>query len=169
MKVVNNNSVVNAGRILAELPLKETLEKSLVAKAKVRVAGYYVSIDRLKTFALHGCTCVRCKKEGTKIVVTRDPGGGIHADLYTLSAKGNLILMNRDHIKPRSKGGENSVWNYQPMCQPCNTKKGAAETAEDIKLIKFRKKWAKWYNFLRPFTKNHPLTFSIAKMIAVIT
>ena len=170
MKIVNQSRELNGGIILKELPLKETLEKAIrPGPERMKVCGRKVSIDRLRTFAVHGCTCVRCGREGTRIMVTKDNGGGVHADLYTLSSKGNLILMNRDHIKPKSKGGENSIWNYQPMCQPCNTKKGAEDTEGDKKLLKFRKKWAKWYNLIRPFTRNHPMTYSVTKMIAVIT
>ena len=165
-RVVNNLS----SKILFELPLKETLEKALRPNPeKVVVKGQKVGIDRLRTFAVHGCKCVRCGREGKRIIVTQDNGGGIHADLYTLSSKKNLILMNRDHILPKSKGGENSIWNYQPMCQPCNTKKGAQETAGDKKLLKFRKRWSKWFNLIRPFTRGHPLTYAVTKMIAVIT
>lgn len=30
------------------------------------------------------------------------------------------MLFTKDHIHPRSKGGANSLKNYQPMCSPCN-------------------------------------------------
>lgn len=33
--------------------------------------------------------------------------------------------LTRDHIRPLSKGGDNGIENIQPLCRPCNAKKGA--------------------------------------------
>ena len=35
-----------------------------------------------------------------------------------------LPLMTLDHLKPRSKGGSNSVDNLRPCCNSCNVNKG---------------------------------------------
>lgn len=35
-----------------------------------------------------------------------------------------LPLMTLDHIKPRSKGGNNSIENLRPCCNSCNVNKG---------------------------------------------
>jgi 5-methylcytosine-specific restriction endonuclease McrA len=45
-----------------------------------------------------------------------------HFNLYG-KKDDKLILFTRDHILPKSKGGEDSQKNYQTMCEVCNMKK----------------------------------------------
>jgi hypothetical protein len=126
-------------KILAELPVKEALRVSLATATNARFVkanGRKFSVSNLRVFAVHGCECVRCGRKGNRIVAWVDNGGGMHVDLFS----GN-IMMNRDHIIPKSKKGPNSDWNYQPMCIKCNSKKGNNESAEDRELAKFRAHW----------------------------
>ncbi len=39
-------------------------------------------------------------------------------------AKDGMVLMTKDHIIPRSKGGPTTLENLQTMCSICNGKKG---------------------------------------------
>ena len=80
----------------------------------------YAKHHRLQVFAKKGTACVRCGVEGVYLLTSVDSGSGYHVDLYTA----NFVLMTIDHILPRSKGGESSLVNYQPMCQHCNSRKG---------------------------------------------
>lgn len=125
--------------ILAELPVKASLRKSLMCYDVRKVNGY--SVVNLKTFAVHGCKCVRCGRVGNRLIAWKDKGGGTHVDLFSETPKGDLILMNRDHIIPKSKKGPNTDWNYQTMCIRCNCKKGNQETSGDVELAKFRNHW----------------------------
>ena len=77
---------------------------------------------RLQVFAKKGTVCVRCNVEGIHLLASIDPGNGYHVDLYTA----DFVLMTIDHILPKSRGGESSLANYQPMCQHCNGRKGNA-------------------------------------------
>lgn len=81
--------------------------------------------------------CVRCQTTGTFFAKERSVrfnkatgefeqcGGTWHLNLYGTRPYGaGYILMTKDHILPRSKGGSNADDNYQTMCTTCNARKG---------------------------------------------
>lgn len=88
----------------------------------------YSGHSRLGVFAELGRKCVACPREGNVLLVSRDRGGGVHIDLYA-----DHVLMTVDHIIPRSVAKRwnwstasiESIRNKQPMCQPCDGKKGS--------------------------------------------
>ena len=90
---------------------------------RMDMAERSVSIRRMQCFAVKGTTCVTCGRKGNILMLDKWPDGSIHLDLFSLT-DGERVLMNIDHIIPRSKGGANRLDNYQPMCEPCNTEKG---------------------------------------------
>jgi 5-methylcytosine-specific restriction endonuclease McrA len=49
-----------------------------------------------------------------------------HLNLFAHGDSGNLILMTKDHIIPKSLGGTNQIENLQTMCTNCNCKKGSS-------------------------------------------
>ena len=130
------------------------MDHVLKSKSGLPVKGQKetVRIQRLKQFAIHGCKCHFCGIEGNTVLVTRDSGGGIHADVYHIDpVTGEKIVMTRDHIRPVSKKGDNSVWNMRPACGPCNWKRGNEVTKADLDQWNFNQRWAR--NFNRMF---HP-------------
>ena len=70
--------------------------------------------------------CIKCGLEGT--IMNLDmfgPGSdkeGYYFHLYAVF-EGELRLMTKDHIVPKSKGGTNHLGNLQTMCDECNNKK----------------------------------------------
>jgi 5-methylcytosine-specific restriction endonuclease McrA len=57
-----------------------------------------------------------------------------HLNMFSISKSGaSLILMTRDHIIPRSKGGLDKIENLQTMCQFCNRDKGSLSFSEFLK------------------------------------
>ncbi len=80
----------------------------------------YKKHRRLRVFHYKGLKCVSCPRIGKYLIKTKDSFGAIHIDLYTKDFK----LMTIDHIKPKSKGGSDSINNLDTMCSECNTKKG---------------------------------------------
>ena len=76
---------------------------------------------RYKTFYQKGCKCVVCGKEGTHFRLCGDEASQRrHFNLYAEDG----TLMTKDHIVPKSRGGQNLVSNMQTMCTTCNAAKG---------------------------------------------
>lgn len=85
--------------------------------------GANLRSQRLELFFKKGFKCVHCGIEGAYFSAEKALHGNDrnpHLNLY--SAEG--ILITKDHIVAKSKGGKNRLSNYQTMCAPCNLKKG---------------------------------------------
>lgn len=68
----------------------------------------------IRLFKKKGITCINCGEKGyffKKI-----------GKSYILFTENN-IMMTKDHIFPKSKGGSNNLQNLQPMCSKCNSEK----------------------------------------------
>ena len=113
--------------------LDEVLSKTIFENKKrgrflkVRFDDEWINMasDRYKCFATYGTTCVECGIEGQYFIMERQGHfGQYHFNLYALDESGNEILMTKDHIVPKSRGGRDELENYQPMCSRCNHKKG---------------------------------------------
>jgi hypothetical protein len=73
--------------------------------------------------------CVKCGKEGNVVSVMKTFQKDcnqyrFHLNLYHIGKNEKPLLMTKDHIVPKSKGGPNKMSNYQTMCTKCNQKKG---------------------------------------------
>jgi hypothetical protein len=107
----------------------------------------WLTSDRYLMFKEQGLVCVSCKIEGiyfgleraAKRLAIQIPGEGRHRyemvtdgsrshewhfNLYAMREDGVEIMMTKDHIIPRARGGVDKMWNYQVMCQKCNGRKG---------------------------------------------
>lgn len=87
--------------------------------------------DRYYTF-LKGVVCAHCGIEGQFFAKERSlnkrgipTSPTFHFNLYAIESDGNEVLMTKDHIIPRSRGGKDNVENYQCMCTVCNREKGS--------------------------------------------
>jgi 5-methylcytosine-specific restriction endonuclease McrA len=83
--------------------------------------------DRYKTFKVKGIDCVICGAKGKYFAKERDKYNkaslAYHLNLYAVNSKGEEVLMTKDHIIARDKGGPDHIDNYQPMCTVCNAEK----------------------------------------------
>ncbi len=70
--------------------------------------------------------CVACGIVGDLMLLEQHPHDkNPHFNLYAIDGN-KLILMTKDHIQPKSCGGEDIHSNYQTMCIVCNNLKGSA-------------------------------------------
>lgn len=85
--------------------------------------------DRYQNFQQHGTICANCGLEGTYFRKQRTPGPRnreycrYHFNLYGQDSQGQAVMLTKDHIIPKAKGGADALYNYQPLCVTCNGQK----------------------------------------------
>jgi 5-methylcytosine-specific restriction endonuclease McrA len=93
------------------------------------------SSNRLELFRQNP-KCVKCHRVGQLwLLESHRPNERPHLNLYYAGPEevgewkklcdNGLILMTKDHIIPKSKGGPTNLDNLQTMCSICNGKKGS--------------------------------------------
>jgi 5-methylcytosine-specific restriction endonuclease McrA len=88
--------------------------------------GYKMCIrnNRIANFRINGVACVNCGTKGAFFALEKQGHDtSPHLNLYGFKKNGKDLLMTRDHIKPKAKGGTNKIYNMQPMCLICNSEK----------------------------------------------
>ena len=90
----------------------------------------FVKNSMLSLILLYGTKCVECEESALYFIC--EDNQNIASTQSTLrlmfehtDIDGSYAYMTRDHIIPKKHGGPNTMDNYQPMCNICNTKKGA--------------------------------------------
>lgn len=69
--------------------------------------------------------CVSCGIEGCVMRLEKHHNDKMpHFNLYAKNESGDLVLMTKDHVVPKNRGGDNHHSNYQTMCSVCNSLKG---------------------------------------------
>ena len=127
-------------RHLAEFPIDEILALRQPWEDRTKQVFYAADGRRLKVrmnsiryhlFA-RSRTCACCGIEGTVLLldVHRHYYSRTHFNLYAVRGD-KLILMTRDHITPRSKGGTDTLDNLQTLCTTCNNAKGSLDVTPD--------------------------------------
>lgn len=72
--------------------------------------------QRVRLF-LENPNCAFCDRKGAYFLLESHlPDQNPHLNLYS----DDHVLMTKDHIMPKSKGGKNHMRNYQTLCYECN-------------------------------------------------
>lgn len=84
----------------------------------------YTTSLRYKTFIEKGYKCVCCGRTGAYYALEKAQGGKLNRAHFNLYSEDD-VLMTKDHILPKSKGGADCIENMQTMCTVCNRAKGS--------------------------------------------
>lgn len=131
-----------------EVPLEEGFEISKLDKNSRLVAGREVSTAAgIRLFeSLRGTSikCWQCGCVADRWISCRGqndhsrPTLNLFAMFTPRKTRKNknptprLVMMTRDHIIPKSKGGVDDIANLRPGCEHCNVERGNNMTADDL-------------------------------------
>lgn len=132
-----------------EISLEEGFAVAALSKNSRVVAGREVSLaSGIGLFqSISGpITCWKCKCTADRWISTlgqndkkSKPVLNLYATYTKKTKKGQLIsklvLMTRDHIIPKSRGGKDCVANLRPGCELCNGQRGSSMSKKDVKFM----------------------------------
>jgi len=81
-----------------------------------------------------GCHCMKCGEVPTFFGLGKDFNGYFHLDLYSYKDK-TPYMYTIDHVHPKSKGGTNTIENYQLLCKICNEDKSDTVEGEEVEHV----------------------------------
>lgn len=93
-------------------------------------------IELFKSLRGQPIKCYKCGCTADRWIADKhsnDRQGPPVLNLYATAKKGELVLMTRDHIIPKSVGGVDRIENLRPACAVCNEGRGNKLSKADLK------------------------------------
>lgn len=114
--------------------IMKELEES--KKEVVNINGIDINMTSLRYQNMYknGPVCKKCGIVGTFLWIEKLDRSHTkwHMNLYGNRENGTEVMLTKDHIIPKSKGGEDHIDNLQTLCFKCNVKKGSKLDKEVI-------------------------------------
>ena len=128
----DRTKLVHIGEFKAEDVFPYVTAEDVKREYQVKGKSYFVRMNSDRYFVFrNNPKCVACGLEGSRIMLDVNPGDqSPHFNLYG-EEDGRLVLLTKDHIVPKSKGGEDDLMNFQVMCATCNNLKAAEYLSVD--------------------------------------
>jgi 5-methylcytosine-specific restriction endonuclease McrA len=125
-KMKDRNKLIHLGMFDPEEVFPYVVEEDVKKEYIINGKSYLVRMnsDRYHVFKKNR-KCVSCGLSGDIMALDMNVGDtSPHFNLYA-EEDGRLVLMTKDHILAKSKGGGNELDNYVTCCAICNNLKGA--------------------------------------------
>lgn len=128
-KIYSIDEVYNAikNKLFPSLEQKKSKTNPTKSPHRVMFDGDMVKANsqRLQLFYTKGFKCTCCGIEGKFFIKikTAPEEKHYHLELIGLTQDNRYVVMTKDHIVPKARGGKDELENYQTMCCLCNSKK----------------------------------------------
>lgn len=126
MKRIKVFTIEDAEAIIKEKSISSPCNNHIEThQESVVIEGFdvYPRSLRYKTFIEKGYTCVCCGRKGAYYALECNEKLNPNRAHFNLYSEDD-VLMTKDHILPKSKGGKDCIDNMQTMCVICNKQKG---------------------------------------------
>ena len=111
--------------LIEKLPLSIIEETYRNKNKKTKIDKYEIKTkdDRYLNFLTNGFKCAKCGIEAKYVNLECNRKLGNHLNVYGIDKNEKEVLLTKDHIYPKSKGGLDDIKNYQVLCERCNENK----------------------------------------------
>jgi 5-methylcytosine-specific restriction endonuclease McrA len=142
IKIYKRFGTFTLDEVLPFVIKRQHKNRRTLTKERKEYNGHSVKMvtECLNLFKEKGTKCVSCGVKGIFFALEKQYNHNSHRaqfSLYGYDSNGMEVLLTKDHIIPKAKGGKSKQSNYQVMCQKCNLEK-ADKMPNEKSLIGYR-------------------------------